>query len=106
MTPEEDTAADHDEEVGIHTEEVDSMDDSMEEGRVELLDFPDLVELEDNIGEVVAHTHITFLHEKEEAEEDNDWLESYHLYDQPPMLMSLELEELMLQLLLVPILEE
>ena len=70
MTP-EDTAADHEEEVGIHTKEVDLMDDSTEEGRVDLLGLLGLVELEDSTGEVVFHNHI-FL-----DEEDNDWLGSY-----------------------------
>ena len=91
-------AADHVEEVGIHTKEVDLMDDSTEEGRVDLLGLLDLVELEDSTGEVVFHNHI-FL-----DEEDNDWPGSYYVQDQPPTLMSLE--ELMQQLLLVPILEE
>ena len=68
------------------------MDDSTEEGRVDLLGLLDLVELEDSTGEVVFHNHI-FL-----DEEDNDWLGSYYVQDQP-LLVSLEL-------LLVPILEE
>jgi len=95
---EEAAAADHVEEAGMRTKEVDLMDDSMVEGRVDLLGLLDLVELEDSTGEVVFHNHI-FL-----DEEDNDWLGSYYVQDQPPM-MSLEFEELK-QLLLVPILEE
>ena len=71
LQTEEAVAADHVEEVGIHTKEVVLMDDSMEEGRVELLGLLDLVELEDSTGEVVFHNHI-FL-----DEEDNDWLGSY-----------------------------